>query len=650
MQNLYSAWNRVKALLFPTIPCLLALTIISVYTLGIFPRLTPEAVNLACLFLISLKLIPGISEHINVKKAESFTLALIISTAALGLALEWTIPCPLEIATVWAVVWGGLFMLSFTCLATVLVRLLRWTQLDWEKFREATQVHRNKRKEARQERQEKVRAAKNCYKDDAVTLRRQRFKKCKSYWAERLDAWKTYRKERADILHNCRKERIQNEEKLRNLRLQYEVKQEEAQQEHEAKLAEFQREHENQLDEVRRKHEAKLAELQRGHESQLDEVRRKHEADLAQTQQEYVSELAQTQRENPSKSIMHNDGRDQTPSNVEEADSKKPGKVHDHWLIDWIKAGFIKLYESRLIDWIITGLILVLFLTVLYVFPLILTNETAGVDYSGADVTQQGDVANNQERSADTQDSRSSIEQWIQAVEQLMSRPKDLDGGTDQAGDSSESDQILLTVLTYVALVAIGLISLLLFFYILYAYIRKIRLGKHALPAGTDDSERFNFLDAYAIPIALLLISILGLYALSSGKSGILTISNGWGTLAVAVLFILLLLTAFEMVRLTLEECGHSDSLLKRLLKMVFIAILEFLVQIVFGVLKGLQIENLITSLLTVVVPEDKDGLPAYILRKLQKMFRNEVNKVCGTRDSSFETFYKRRIWKKGGP
>lgn len=95
--------EQVNSFVSQRIPSLLALIIMCVYAQGIFPNLTLELVNLVCLFGVSLKLVPGISEHVNAKKAESFALVLIVSIASLGLILEWKFPLTLGQLSVWVV-------------------------------------------------------------------------------------------------------------------------------------------------------------------------------------------------------------------------------------------------------------------------------------------------------------------------------------------------------------------------------------------------------------------------------------------------------------------------------------------------------------------------------------------------------------------
>ena len=313
-----------------------------------------------------------------------------------------------------------------------------------------------------------------------------------------------------------------------------------------------------------------------------------------------------------------------------------------------------KIYEHKYVDLFIAGVILALFIVILYVFPFWMER---GAELGGLDGQTVNSVSESQENTGNQGNAgepENNFGKWIAAVIQLMPQNKNTNGNDypGKTGDdnSGKGNSPLLIVATYTALMAVGILSALLLLYILWAFIRKMRLGKEALLREADDSKNFNFFDDYAIPTALLLISLFGLYGITSGKFGLSTISNGWVNLVIAILLILLLLTAFEMVRLTLEECGRPESLFRRIVKLIFIELLEFLTQIIFGVFRGLQIESLITSLFSLVLPEDKDGLAEYIIEKLKRMFRCEVDKLSGCKGGSFANLSRCHIWKKGRP
>lgn len=642
--------EKIKTLLSPAIPTLLALILVGIYAQGVFPQLTLEAVHLTCLFFILLELVPGITERVNDRKAEFFACALIISMAVLGLALEWRLRWPLELLSLWAVAWCGLFLASLVCLAVVLIRMLRWSQQDWELAQQTAREKRREDKEIRGERRRSDREARRARRNTAAENRREWQETCRQYWVERFRSWRAYRRERAEIRHTKGKERAERSEELKTLQQRYEVQEEEARRKHKAELEEIQESYETQLEKERQTYETRLEKERKEFEARRASMWAECDEKLEQEWRRYA-DAANAATAARIASSGHSQGSTEERQNYidqgqEKLDTDGGGKSH--------KSRDRGIHESKLVDVIIAGAILTIFIVILYFFPFWMKKgaELGGFDSQTADSV--GEIQGDTENQGNTGAAENNLEKWVAAVIQLMPQNKTENKNDSPEGtisdNSGEKDSPLLIVVTYIALMAVGILSVLLLFYILWAFIRKMRLGKESLLREDDDPKSFNFFDAYAIPIALLLISLFGLYGITSGNFGLSTISNGWVSLVISILLILLLLTAFEMVRLTLEECGRRESLFRCIIKLIFIQLLEFLTQIIFGVFRGLQIENIITSLFFLVLPEDEDGLANYVIDKLKRMFRCEVDKVSGCKHSSRANLSRHRVWKKGRP
>lgn len=650
MQDSYSIWKKIKTLIFPAIPTLLALILVGIYAQGVFPQLTLEAVHLACLFFISLELIPGVTERVNDRKAEFFACALIISMAVLGLALEWSLRWPLELPSVWAVVWCGLFLVSLVCLVMVMVRMLRWSQQDWEQAQQTAREKRREDKETRRERRRRDAEEKRTRRNAAAEKRREQRDACRQYWTERFNSWRAYRKERAEIRHEKGKERIEHGEELKTLQQRYEIQEEEARRKHKAQLKEIRENYEAQLEEERQTYEARLEQEREEFESRRASMRTKCNEKLEQEWRRYA-DAADAATAIRIKSPGHSKGNTEERQSYIDQDQEKlgidgDGKSH--------KSIFRRIYESKGIDLFIAVVILALFIVILYFFPFWMQRGIELSELDSQTVNSVDEIQGDTENQRNVRKPENNFEKWVAAAINLMSqiedankndRPDKTSGNNPEKGDSP-----LLILATYIALMAVGILSILLLLYILWAFIRKMRLGKEALLRENDDPQNFNFFDAYAVPIALLLISLLGLYSITTDDFALAILSNSWARLLFSIVLILLLLTAFEMVRLTLEECGRPESLFRRIVKLIFIELLEFLTQIIFGVFRGLQIESLITSLFSLLLPGDKDGLAEYIIEKLKRMFQCEVDKVSGCKGGSFANLSRHRIWKKGRP
>ena len=150
-----------------------------------------------------------------------------------------------------------------------------------------------------------------------------------------------------------------------------------------------------------------------------------------------------------------------------------------------------------------------------------------------------------------------------------------------------------------------------------------------------NEEKKVTLLATYANPFSVLLVSFIGLYALSRGNIiDIRGISKGWTALLFTIIFILCLLTAFEIVRLVLEQCGRRDSVLRRTIYLVFLTVLDFLNQIIFSVFRDLRIKNFLSSLmslLSLVLPGEPSETPARALEKAEKILKNEIDAVSET-------------------
>lgn len=138
---------RLRKPIQAALPCLCAFLLMGIYALGLLPRLNLTTVNLICLFLAGLKLFLGTVESINTRKAECFASSLVIALAALAVNLRRQLPPSLSALSMWETLWGGLAVVSAVCLAVVLVRLMRWSQENWEQERKEAQERRRIRRE-----------------------------------------------------------------------------------------------------------------------------------------------------------------------------------------------------------------------------------------------------------------------------------------------------------------------------------------------------------------------------------------------------------------------------------------------------------------------------------------------------------------------
>lgn len=140
---------RLRRPIQAALPCLCAFLLMGLYALELLPQLNLTAVNLTCILLACLSLFPGIVNAINTRKAECFSSSLLIAAAALAVNLRGQLPPSLSALSAWEALWAGLAAVSTVCLAAVLLRLMHWSQEEWEEIRRENQRLRRERIEHR---------------------------------------------------------------------------------------------------------------------------------------------------------------------------------------------------------------------------------------------------------------------------------------------------------------------------------------------------------------------------------------------------------------------------------------------------------------------------------------------------------------------
>lgn len=543
---------RLRKPIQAALPCLCAFLLMGIYALELLPRLNLTAVNLICLFLAGLKLFLGTVESINTRKAECFASSLVIALAALAVNLRGQLPSSLSALSMWETLWGGLAAVSAICLAVVLVRLMRWSQENWEQERKEAQERRRIRRENW----------------------RNWWKAWRQYWTARMTARRDYSLDRVKA----------------------------------------RREYKKQVEKTRRANKLKWKEF-RQIKKWLKKILKVQE--WQQICQDLNTESA-------------------TQTNLPPGDTEQSQET----------TGVNRPYALRTVPgWGWAVIIVVSIVVVCSIAALLFWIPT----FQGLN---------------------GKVDSWFQAVRDLM-----IPLMTAGANGDTDPKEIKtgLAVIYYLMILILCAIIFFVAVYLIATLLKRIWEGTLSNNDKKVKSNGFPLLEAYANSFALLLVSFIALYALSSGKFNFSKLTEGWSVLFFTVLFILMILTSFEIVRLVLEQCGQANSVLKRIIFLFFIAILDLLSEIIFGVLKSLHIENAVSSLLMLVLPGEPDEIPAQALEKIKRIFQTQISAVQesiedfentdanATGGSSFlgnakperssarrNRFFRQKVWRKG--
>ena len=226
---------------------------------------------------------------------------------------------------------------------------------------------------------------------------------------------------------------------------------------------------------------------------------------------------------------------------------------------------------------------------------------------------------------------------WFDAVNKLAARINIIPLDDEGSFFHSFANYIIF----YIFL--IGAICLLIF---LCRYVYKILTNRGKTEKEQSSSESKSFLEEYDTAIAVLTVFTALLFAFGTSGSPFSDLTNKWTTLMTVILFILIVFVSIEIVRLVVEQIGQKNSLLKRLVRLIFIAILEFLAGLLLGVIINFQIEKVISSLLSIMFPQEELSFASKIQENFNKMFYKEL----GDDDDDNPTaphFSKKHIWRR---
>ncbi len=180
-------------------------------------------------------------------------------------------------------------------------------------------------------------------------------------------------------------------------------------------------------------------------------------------------------------------------------------------------------------------------------------------------------------------------------------------------------------------------------------YVYKIFINSRKVEKEQNSSESKNFLEEYDTAIAVLTVFTALLFAIGTSGSPFSDLTNKWTTLMTVILFILLVFVSIEIVRLVVEQIGQKNSLLRRLVRLIFVAILEFLAGLLLGVIINFQIDKVISSLLSIMFPQEELSFTSKVQEKFNEIFRKELDDD-GNNDDGNPTppcFSKKHIWRR---
>lgn len=177
-------------------------------------------------------------------------------------------------------------------------------------------------------------------------------------------------------------------------------------------------------------------------------------------------------------------------------------------------------------------------------------------------------------------------------------------------------------------------------------YIYKILTNGGKVEKEQNNLESKSILEEYDTAIAVLTVFTALMFALGTSESPFVDLTGKWTTLFTVILFILVIFVSIEIVRLVVEQIGQKSSLLKQLVRLIFVAILEFFTGLLLGVIINFQIDKVISSLLTIMFPQEELSFTNKVQEKFNKMFNEELGDDSDDNLTS-PGFSKKYIWRR---
>lgn len=180
-------------------------------------------------------------------------------------------------------------------------------------------------------------------------------------------------------------------------------------------------------------------------------------------------------------------------------------------------------------------------------------------------------------------------------------------------------------------------------------YIYKILASNSKVEKERDSPKSKNILEEYDTAIAVLTVFTALMFALGTSESPLIDITDKWTTLFTVILFILVIFVSVEIVRLVVEQIGQKNSLLKQLVRIIFVAILEFFSGLLLGAIINFKIEKVISSLLTMMLPQEELSFANKIQRKFDELFSKELGADDNNGDGNPTPpgFSRKNIWRR---
>ncbi|MCM1262979.1 MAG: hypothetical protein NC313_09690 [Butyrivibrio sp.] len=229
----------------------------------------------------------------------------------------------------------------------------------------------------------------------------------------------------------------------------------------------------------------------------------------------------------------------------------------------------------------------------------------------------------------------------IQDATRENNNPETIQNTTQEGNNQGTIGALTEYTIFYIALAGTALSVILLIWKTVEGILEWIYKGA---PAYTGFS---GFISEYSTPFVILIIAVSVLLTMIGYGNIFENLPDLFTTLVATVMCIILTLIAADAIRLIINQSIHSDSLLRTAMHLAFVLIIENVMGIVLGVLTGINLKAVITSLISFFIHPENESLYNNVEKTMDDALNEEIDNIRRRKKhSNSSRFPSRRLHK----
>lgn len=169
--------------------------------------------------------------------------------------------------------------------------------------------------------------------------------------------------------------------------------------------------------------------------------------------------------------------------------------------------------------------------------------------------------------------------------------------------------------------------------YLMYHFI--VRILETSGKQKEDDRKEFfsSFFEQYSTAIIVMVIGTAVCLSFEPGQA--MDVSGEiYKGLMIVVVDMVIALVMIDIVRLALDQCIRETSLLRCCFRYVYLLVIKVAMEVVVGILSGLHIKEMLTSLLALFLPGQDKSIYQQADNGIEQAIREELRRLTNMQDT----------------